>query len=175
MNDGLMFFSSCNIRAFYPRENKPRLTLATVYKIRKRNYLYEYICPGQYKPRLEKDVNVDQILYHLYGVNIQVFCKPRPEEAAAYFLSYKWGYGPGPIRAVYTRENKPRLTQAAAYVNRERNYLYEYKLPGQDKPRLEKAVNVDFVPFIRGVRGLRKPRPELAAAYFLSYKRPYCD
>ena len=78
----------------------------------------------------------------------------------------------GNIRAVYTRENKPRLTLAAAYVSRERNYLYEYKLPGQDKPRLEKAVNVDFVPFIRGVRGLRKPRPELAAAYFLSYKRP---
>ena len=77
------------------------------------------------------------------------------------------------IRAVYTRENKPRLTLAAAYVSRERNYLYEYKLPGQDKTRLEKAVNVDFVPFIRGVRGLCKPRPELAAAYFLSYKRPY--
>ena len=38
------------------------------------------------------------------------------------------------IRAVYTRENKPRLTLAAAYVSRERNYLYEYKLPGQDKP-----------------------------------------
>ena len=71
------------------------------------------------------------------------------------------------IRAVYTRENKPRLTLAAAYVSRERNYLYEYKLPGQDKPRLEEAVNVDFVPFIRGVRGLRKPRPELAAAYFV--------
>ena len=78
------------------------------------------------------------------------------------------------IRAVYTRENKPRLTLAAAYVSRERNYLYEYKLPGQDKTRLEKAVNVDFVPFIRGVRGLCKPRLELAAAYFLSYKRPYC-
>ena len=54
-----MFFSSCNIRAVYTRESKPRLTLATVYKIRKRNYLYEYIFPGQYKPRLEKDVNVD--------------------------------------------------------------------------------------------------------------------
>ena len=78
----------------------------------------------------------------------------------------------GDIRAVYTRENKPRLTLAAAYVSRERNYLYEYKLPGQAKPRLEKAVNVDFVPFTRGVRGLCKPRPELAAAYFLSYKRP---
>ena len=80
----------------------------------------------------------------------------------------------GHIRAVYTRENKPRLALAAAYVSRERNYLYEYKLPGQDKPRLEKAVNVDFVPFIRGVRGLRRPLPVLAAAYFLSYKRPYC-
>ena len=41
------------------RENKPRLTLATVYKIRKRNYLYKYIFPGQYKPRLEKNVNID--------------------------------------------------------------------------------------------------------------------
>ena len=44
--------------------------------------------------------------------------------------------------------------------NTERNYLYEYKLPGQDKPQLEKAVNADFVPFIRGVRVLFKPRPE---------------
>ena len=48
-------------------------------------------------------------------------------------------------RVVYTRENKPRFTLAAAYIIRERNYLYEYKLHGQDKPRLEKAVNVDFV------------------------------
>ena len=55
----------------------------------------------------------------------------------------------GHIRAVYTRENKPRLTLAAEYIIRERNYLYEYKLPGQNKERLEKAVNVDFVPFIR--------------------------
>ena len=44
------------------------------------------------------------------------------------------------IRAVYTRE-----TLAATY---------EYKLPGQDQQRLKKAVNVNFVPFIRGVRGL---------------------
>ena len=64
------------------------------------------------------------------------------------------------FRAVYTRENKPRLTLASAYIIRERNYLYENKLPGQDKPWLEKAVNVDFVPFIRGVRVLCKPRPE---------------
>ena len=28
------------------------------------------------------------------------------------------------------------------------------RLPGQDQQRLKKAVNVDFVPFIRGVRGL---------------------
>ena len=27
-------------------------------------------------------------------MNIRVFCKPRPEKAVAYFLSYKWGYGP---------------------------------------------------------------------------------
>ena len=59
-------------------------------------------------------------------------------------------------------------------ISRGGSYLYEYKLPGQDKPRLEKAVNADFVPFIRGVLGLRKPRPELATAYFISYKRPYC-
>ena len=69
-------------------------------------------------------------------------------------------FGEKTIRAVYTRENKPRLTLAAAYIIRERNYLYEYKLQGQDKPRLEKAVNVDFVPFIRSVRVLCKPRPE---------------
>ena len=49
-------------------------------------------------------------------------------------------------KTVYTRENKPRLSLAAAYIIRDRN-LYEYKLPGQDKPRLEKAMNVDFVPF----------------------------
>ena len=48
MDDGLTFFLSCNIRAVYTRENKPRLTLVTVYKIRKRNYLYEYLFPGQY-------------------------------------------------------------------------------------------------------------------------------
>ena len=27
-------------------------------------------------------------------MNIQALCKPRPEKAAAYFLSYKWGYVP---------------------------------------------------------------------------------
>ena len=31
-------------------------------------------------------------------------------------------------RAVYTRENKSRLTLAAAYIRRERNHLYEYGL-----------------------------------------------
>ena len=56
--------------------------------------------------------------------------------------------------------NKPWLSLAAAYIIRERNYLYERKLPGKDKLRLEKAVNADFVPFIRGVRVLCKPRPE---------------
>ena len=39
-----------------------------------------------------------------------------------------------------------------------RNYLYEYKLPGQEKPRVEKAVKVDLVPFIPGVCVLCKPR-----------------
>ena len=52
----------------------------------------------------------------------------------------------------------PLLPLAAAYIIREMNYLYEYKLPGQDKPRLENAVNVDFLPFIRGVRVLCKQR-----------------
>ena len=33
-------------RAVYTRENKPRLTLAAAYVIRKRNYLYEYGLPG---------------------------------------------------------------------------------------------------------------------------------
>ena len=61
-------------------------------------------------------------------------------------------------RAVYTRENKLRITLAAEYIILERNYLHEYNLPGQDKPRLEKAVNVDFVPFIRGVCAMCKPR-----------------
>ena len=88
MDDGLIFFSSCNIRAVYTRENRPRLTLATVYKIRKRNYLYEYIFPGKYKPRLEKDVNVDFVPL------IRGEHSSRPEKAVAYFLSYKWGYGP---------------------------------------------------------------------------------
>ena len=32
------------------------------------------------------------------------------------------------IRAVYTRENKPWLTLAVAYIRRERNHLYEYGL-----------------------------------------------
>ena len=66
----------------------------------------------------------------------------------------------GHIRAVYTRESKAWLTLAAAYIIRKRNYLYEYKLPGQDKSRLEKAVNVDFGPFTQGVCVLCKPRPE---------------
>ena len=52
----------------------------------------------------------------------------------------------GGNRVIYTRENK--------YIIR------EYKFPGEDKPRLGKAVNVDFVPFIRGVRVLCKPQPE---------------
>ena len=76
--------------------------------------------------------------------------RSRPSQAAAY-------PGLGVYRAVYTRENKPRLTLAAAYIIRERNYLYEDKLIGQIKPRLEKAVKVDFVPLIQGVRVSRKP------------------
>ena len=47
---------------------------------------------------------------------------------------------------------RSRLSHAAAY-------------PGQG---VYTRINSSF-------RGLRKPRPELAAAYFLSYKRPYCS
>ena len=46
---------------------------------------------------------------------------------------------------------RSRLSQAAAY-------------PGRG---VYTRINSSF-------RGLRKPRPELAAAHFLSYKRPYC-
>ena len=44
------------------------------------------------------------------------------------------------IRAVYTRENKPRITQSAAYLSRELSHLYEHGL------------------YKKLVRGLRKPR-----------------
>ena len=50
------------------------------------------------------------------------------------------------IRAVYTRENKPRITQSAAYVSRELSHLYEH------------GLSKELVPFIRAVRGLHKPR-----------------
>ena len=44
------------------------------------------------------------------------------------------------IRAVYTRENKPRITQSAAYLSRELSHLYEHGL------------------YKKLVRDLRKPR-----------------
>ena len=44
------------------------------------------------------------------------------------------------IRAVYTRENKPRITESAAYVSREPSHLYDHSL------------------YKKLVRGLRKPR-----------------
>ena len=46
----------------------------------------------------------------------------------------------GRNRAVYTRENKPRITQSAAYLSRELSHLYEHGL------------------YKKLVRGLRKPR-----------------
>ena len=67
VDDGLIFFSSCNIRAVYTREIKPQLTLATVYKICERNYLYEYLLPGQDKPRLE--VNVAFVIYRVCSLS----------------------------------------------------------------------------------------------------------
>ena len=42
-------------------------------------------------------------------------------------------------RAVYTRENKPRLTLAAAYTRRERNHLYEYGLHKTRIPRINSS------------------------------------
>ena len=92
-------------------------------------------------------------------------------------LGYNWKQS--------VQSNRSRLQQAADNVW---VLLYEHfhvkvgsgldkpnpKLLGQDKPRLELAEKVDFVPFrIRGVGVLCKPRPEWAAAYFLSYKRPH--
>ena len=154
-----------NNRAVYTRENKPRLTLAAAYIIRERNYLYEYKLPGQDKPRLEKAVNVDFVPFIR---DVRVLWKFAPIATAHPYSARKFtchvmhrarALSTKMInRAVHTRENKPRLTLAAAYIIRERNYLYEYKFQGQDKPRLEKAVNVDLVPFIRSVRVLCKPR-----------------
>ena len=64
-------------------------------------------------------------------------------------------------RAVYTRENKPRIRQSAAYISRGLNHLYDHGL------------------YKNLVRGLRGPRTsflcrsdEQLAAYFPSYKRP---
>ena len=78
------------------------------------------------------------------------------------------------IRAVYTRENKPRLTLAAAYVSREQ----PVKMVQNLRSRLSQATSYPglgvYTRINSSFRGLRKPRPELAAAYFLSYKRPYC-
>ena len=66
-------------------------------------------------------------------------------------------------RAVYTRENKPRITQSAAYASRELSHLYDNSL------------------YKKLVRGLCKPRMSILsrlyeqfAAYFPSYKPPYC-
>ena len=73
-------------------------------------------------------------------------------------------------RAVYTRENKPRIRQSVACLSRELSHLYEHDL------------------YKKLVRGLRKPRTSFlykllsykwlssrlkqSAAYFPSYKRP---
>ena len=56
----------------------------------------------------------------------------------------------GNIRAVYTRENKPRITQSAAYVSRELSHLYEHGLSkelvrGLRKPRLTVARVANWV------------------------------
>ena len=56
-------------------------------------------------------------------------------------------------RAVYTRENKPWIV---AHVSRELSHLYDNSL--FKKLVRERAANEHFVPFIRAVRGLNKPR-----------------
>ena len=65
-------------------------------------------------------------------------------------------------RAVYTKENKPRLTLAAAYIRRE----HPVKMVQNLRSRLSQAATYP------GLGVLCTPRPEKAAAYFLSYKRP---
>ena len=65
---------------------------------------------------------------------------------------------PDYIRAVYTRENKPPITESAAYVSRELGHLYDHGLYKKLVHSLGKPANELFVPFIRAVRGLHKPR-----------------
>ena len=69
-------------------------------------------------------------------------------------------------RAVYTRENKPRIRQSAAYLSRELSHLYEHGLykklvRGLPKPRtcFLCRLNEQFAAYIQ------------SAAYFSSYKR----
>ena len=66
-------------------------------------------------------------------------------------------------RAVYTRENKPRITQPAAYVSRELSHLYDHGLHkklvrGLRKPRTSFLCRLyeQFVAYIS--RGLCNPR-----------------
>ena len=54
----------------------------------------------------------------------------------------------GVIRAVYTRENKPRITQSASYVSRELSHLYDNSL------------------YKKLVRGLRKPRTSISCRLY---------
>ena len=66
-------------------------------------------------------------------------------------------------RAVYTRENKPRITQSAAYVSRELSHLYGHSLSkelirGLRKPRTSFSCRLyeQFAAYIS--RGLCNPR-----------------
>ena len=60
-------------------------------------------------------------------------------------------------RAVYTRENKQRVRQSAAYASRELSHLYEHGL----YKKLVRAANVLFVPFIRAVRSSSSSFPRI--------------
>ena len=67
------------------------------------------------------------------------------------------------IRAVYTRESKPRITQSAAYVSRELSHLYDNSLHkklvrGSRKPRTSISCRLyeQFAAYIS--RGLCNPR-----------------
>ena len=66
--------------------------------------------------------------------NTGVFCQAVFQPPRPYSLFLEHGSAAKTLishphnRAVYTRENKLRLTLAAAYIRRERNHLYEYGL-----------------------------------------------
>ena len=59
-----------------------------------------------------------QIFVHTFIVHLPMVCAS-PQKLVLFY---------GSIRAVYTRVNKPRITQSAAYVSRELSHLYGHSL-----------------------------------------------